>query len=181
MPRFLFEMNIEEKKKQVEKLKEILGSSDAVVMADYSGLTVSEVNELRGKLAEIGADFKVVKNTLLRIALDNVGLKDGRLEGPTAALFSQGADPFDSIRTLVSFLKEKGKGEVRFGFFEKSFIEASKVKDLASIPGKDILQANFVSQLSSPLYRFVNVLGGGPQRLASVLNQIARSGGGENS
>jgi large subunit ribosomal protein L10 len=174
-------MITEDKKEQVEKLIEVADASDAVVMSDYSGLTVSEVNELRGKLAELGADLKVVKNTLLGIALEKAGLKNGGLSGPTAVLFSQNADPLESIKTLVSFLKEKGKGEVKFGFFEKAFVEASRIKELAAIPGMDVLQAQLVSHLSSPLYRFANVLSGGPQRLAGVLNQIAKLGGGESS
>jgi large subunit ribosomal protein L10 len=88
-PRFFIDMTTEDKKKQVERIAETAGASEAVVMSDYSGLTVSEVNELRGKLAEIGADLKVVKNTLLGIALEEAGLENGELSGPTATLFSR--------------------------------------------------------------------------------------------
>jgi ribosomal protein L10 len=77
------------------------------------------------------------------------------------------------------YFREAGKGEVKFGFFEKAFVDAPRVLELAALPGRPVLEARLVSQLSSPLYRFASVLNGNVQRLVSVLNQVAKVGGGE--
>jgi len=168
----------EEKKLQVEKLSEEIAASEAVVLADYSGLSVSQVQSLRGKLSDLGASFKVIKNTLINLAFEKAGLKDGELEGPTAVLLSQKADPIEVIKALVTSLKEAGKGEVKFGFFEKDFLAAPQVLELSALPGKKALQAKLVSQLISPVWRFANALSYGQKSLVMVLSQVAKSKGG---
>ncbi|MEX1061523.1 MAG: 50S ribosomal protein L10 [Patescibacteria group bacterium] len=168
----------EEKKLQVEKLSEDLAASDAVVLSDYSGLSVAQVQTLRGKLAELGASFKVIKNTLIKLAFEKANLKDGELEGPTAVLLSQKADPIEVIKNLVSTFKEAGKGEVKFGFFEKGFLAAPQVLELSALPGKKGLQAKLVSQLVSPIWHFSNALSYGPRSLVMVLSQVANAKGG---
>lgn len=181
-----------QKIKQVEELAEKAAQSGAVVFADYSGLTVTEMSELRKKLAGIGADLRVVKNTLLRLALEKVGLSakggEEKLEGPTAALFSGRADPLESIKTLVLFLKEKGKGAVKFGFWtakggpasggEKARIEIARISELAMIPSKSVLQARFVSQLKSPIFKLAYILSSPQQKLVLVLDRFLKSKGG---
>jgi len=171
-------MATEDKKEQVEKITEELAASNAVVLADYSGLTVAEVNELRTKLSELGAGFRVVKNTLLRIAFEQAGLKDGELAGPTAVLTSGQADPIESVKALAAALKEKGKGEVKFGFFEKAFLDAGRVMEIASLPGEQALRTQLVYQLFSPVARFANALSHGQRSLVSVLDQIGKARGG---
>ena len=178
---FYLKMVAEEKKQQVEALSAEMAASDAVILADYSGLTVSDIQGLRGKLADLGASFKVIKNTLIGISFEKAGLKDGELEGPSAILISGKSDPIEAIKTLVATLKEKGKGEVKFGFFEKAFMDSGKVLELATLPGKQVLQARFVSKLISPVYRLANALSYNQRSLVVVLDQIAKSkGGAEN-
>ena len=168
----------EEKKQQVESLSQEMASSEAVILADYSGLSVSQVQSLRNKLSELGASFKVIKNTLIGLSFKEAGLKDGELEGPTAILLSQGADHMEAIKSLVTTLKESGKGAIKFGFFEKSYLGQMQVMELASLPGKKVLQAKLVSQLSSPVWRFANALSYSSRSLVMVLNGIAKSKGG---
>lgn len=168
----------EEKVRQVEELAQGAAGSGAVVFADYSGLTVTEMSELRKKLSEIGANFLVVKNTLIGLALKKAGLDSESLEGPTAVLLTLSADPIESIKILVSYLKEKAKGEVKFGFFEKSLMVAAGIADLALIPGKAVLQARLVSQLSAPIYKLAYVLSAQQQKLVMVLDAISKSKGG---
>lgn len=172
-------MVTEEKTKQVENLAQEIANSETIVFSDYAGLTVTEMTELRRKLSELGADFKVVKNTLLRRALEKEGLSlsDG-LTGPTVALFSGESDPIESVKVLVTYLKDKGRGEVKSGFFEKVFIAASELKTLASLPGIAALQARLVVQLSAPIRKFAYLLSGNQQKLVSVLDRIATARGG---
>ena len=179
-----------QKIKQVEDLAKEAAQSGAVIFTDYRGLTVAEMAELRRRLFELGADLHVVKNTLLRLALEKADLQDGELEGPTAAMFSRTADPIESTKVLVLFLKEKGKGAVKFGFFsakggsasggEKALVEAARIADLAAIPGKAVLQARLVFQLSSPLFKLAYVLSSQQKKLVMVLDQIAKTKGGES-
>ena len=173
-------MASEEKIKQVEELAEKASQSGAVVFSDYSGLTVTEMFELRKKLTELGADLRVVKNTLLRLAMAKAGLKGGEIEGPTSALFSRGADPIESIKTLAMFLKEKGKGALKFGFFEKALVKLDRLTELAEILPKPALQARLVSQLKSPLFKLAYVLSAQQQKLVLVLDRVAKSRGGVN-
>lgn len=169
----------DEKIKQVEEIAKEAQDSGAIIFSDYRGLTVSEMGELRKKLAEIGADLKVVKNTLLKFSLEKAKLAlSEELTGPTAVLFSKVADPIESIKTLVTFFKAKEKGEVKVGFFEKAQIIAADILSLAALPGKQALQARFVSQLLSPIYGLVHVLNGSRQRFVSVLDKIATAKGG---
>jgi large subunit ribosomal protein L10 len=168
----------QEKVNQIEELAKEAAESGAVVFSDYSGLTVTEMSELRKKLAAIGADLRVVKNTLLVLALEKADLKDGELKGPTAALFSRSADPIESIKVLVSYLKEKAKGEVKFGFFEKNQTAAARLMELAVLPGKLVLQDQLVSQLSAPIYKLAYVLSVQQKKLVVILDAISKTKGG---
>ena len=183
----------EEKINQVEKLAKEAAESGAVMFSDYSGLTVVEMSELRKRLAVLGADLRVVKNTLLGLALEKAELKDGgldgsldepsnlagvRLKGPTAALFSRSADPIESIKVMVSYLKEKAKGKVKFGFFEKKPMTAEGFAELAMLPGKTVLQSILVSQLFSPIYKLAYVLSASQRKLVMALSQISKTRGG---
>lgn len=190
------------KEEKVQKVEELAGEAEesgAVVFADYRGLTVSEMAELRKKLSEIGADLKVVKNTLVKFALEKAKLPlsgqltgrpgraspqakfdavDSPLAGPTAVLFSKTADPIESIKTLVNFLKAKEKGEVKAGFWEKSTISVAQILDIAALPGKQVLQARLVSQLASPIYKLAYIFSSQRTKLVMALSQIAKAKGG---
>jgi len=168
----------EEKVNQIEELAKEAAESGAVVFSDYSGLTVMEMSELRKKLTALGADLRVVKNTLLRLAMEKASLPVEALEGPTAALFSLTADPIESVKTLVMFLKEKGKGALKFGFFDKVRIELDRLVELAAIMPKPVLQAKLVSQLKSPIFKLAYVLSSQQQKLVTVLSQISKTRGG---
>ncbi|MEX1068564.1 MAG: 50S ribosomal protein L10 [Patescibacteria group bacterium] len=168
----------EEKVQQVEELAKEATESGAVVFSDYSGLTVTEMSELRKRLSALGADLRVVKNTLLNLAMEKANFQIEGLEGPTAALFSRSADPIESIKILVSYLKEKAKGEVKFGFFEKAKTAAEGILELAALPGKAVLQAQLVSRLSSPIYKLAYVLSAQHQKIVMVLDQISKTRGG---
>ena len=190
----------QKKVQQVEELAKEAAESGAVVFSDYSGLTVAEMSELRKKLAVLGADLRVVKNTLLGLALEKAGLRSEKLassdrvlsseelEGPTAALFSHSADPIESIKVLVSYLKEKAKGEVKFGFFSAkggpasgggmTLMAAEGFAELAMLPGKLVLQTRLVSQLSAPIYKLAYVLSAQQQKLVMIFDAIAKTKGG---
>lgn len=173
-------MVTEGKIKQVENLAQEVANSEAIIFSDYAGLTVTEMTELRRRLSELGADFKVVKNTLLQLALEKEGLSlSDELTGPTVVFFSGESYPIESVKVLVTYFKDKGRGEVKAGFFEKVFIAASELKALASLPGVATLQVRLVAQLSAPIRKFAYLLSGNQQKLVSVLDRIAKQEGGD--
>lgn len=165
----------EEKIKQVEELSQKIQESGAVILSDYRGLSVAEMSQLRKQLSEIGADLKVVKNTLLRFALEKVKLPlSGELKGPTAVLLIEAGDPLESIKALVTFLKAKEKGEVKLGFWEKAAMSAAEVLALAALPGRKVLEARLVAQLASPINKLSYMLSGQSRRLVSVLDRMRK-------
>ncbi len=169
-----------DKVQQVEELSGGLKESRAVVFTDYTGLSVREVSELRKKLRELSAEFKVIKNTLISLAADKAQLPAADLGGPTAVLLSRKGDPIECIKAVVSFLKGKGKGTIKSGIFEGALKSAADVSELALIPSKAVLEGRLVGMLNAPISRFVNVMCGNQRSLVSVLSEVAKRRGGEN-
>lgn len=169
-----------EKIQTVEKLTEGLKESQAVLFADYSGLSVVEMTALRKKLSQLGAELKVVKNTLIKLAagkaklpLEDLPAESAGLSGPTAVLFSREADPIESFKAVVTAFKEKG--EVKFGVFEGDLLDAAKVLELARLPTKAVLEARLVGALSSPIMKFVLTLKESQRSLVAVLRATAEA------
>lgn len=166
-------------KKNVEKVKQLrekISQSKAVVVADYHGLNVNQVNDLRAKLSEQGMEMNVSKNTLLSIALkeENMEVKEfaQHLKGPTATFFAF-EDPIAPIKILFEFNKEFESPVVKAGLIEGAYNDGDKVKILSELPSKDELIARVVGGMKSPLTGFVNVLGGTQRNLVYVLSAIA--------
>ena len=136
----------------VDNLKEKLKAAKALILTDYSGLKVDQINQLRQNIKKSGGEFEVVKNTLLSKASENSDLKieKDKLEGNTAALWLY-SDDLAPLKALDTFIKKNELPKLKFGFWDKSLIEMEKIKELASLPGLAELQAKLVSFLKSPL------------------------------
>lgn len=143
---------LESKKKQVADITELLKGSQAGVLVDYRGLTVEQDTNLRSKLRENGVKYSVLKNTLLRFALDDAGLKelDPILHGPTA-LATSADDAVAPAKVLVDFAKENEALEIKAGFVNGNVISIDEVKAYASIPSKEVLIAKILGSLQSPV------------------------------
>jgi large subunit ribosomal protein L10 len=165
-----------EKEAQITLLADELGKINGAVFTDYRGLTVREITELRSKLREGGASYRVVKYTLLGQALKRAGIKVelGSLEGPLAVAFSTG-DIAATSKTIVDFAREKEALQVNGGIFEGEWTEADTIKRLALLPSRDELYAKVVGSLNAPLSGLVGVLVNVPRGLVSVLQQYADS------
>jgi len=165
--------NLEEKKQVVEEIKNRLQKSQGVVLTDYRGLNVAEVTELRAKLREAGIEFKVLKNTLTRIAAGEVGLKglDPYLEGPTAIAFGI-EDPIAPAKILSEFARTHKALEIKGGILENRVIDVKEVKALADLPSKEVLLAKLLGAMQSPLYGFAGTLQGLLRNLVYVLDAV---------
>lgn len=145
----------------VEEIRARLEKTQGAVLADYRGLNVAEVTELRSKLREAGVDFKVLKNTLVRIAAQDIGLAglEQYLEGPTAIAFSND-NPVTPAKILSEFAKTHKNLELKAGILENRVIDLEGVKALADLPPREVLLAQVLGAMQSPMQGFVGSLHG---------------------
>ena len=148
-----------EKVAEVELLTDRLGESQGLVLADFQGLTVEEVSELRGKCREKGVFFRVVKNRLAKRAAstgDFAGLED-MLTGPTGIAFGM-ESAVDPAKVLVDFAKDNEKLNIKGGFLDGVVLTPAEVEALSKIPGREELLSMIARTFQAPAQNFVGVL-----------------------
>lgn len=162
-----------DKEAVVAELEEKFSTAKSMVVTDYMGLDVAAITELRKQLREAGVDYKVVKNTLARIAAKNAEIEEINdfFVGPTAIAFGI-EDAVSPAKVLVDFSKDHDELEIKGGALNGEVINIDKVKSLAEIPPKDVLLAKAFAGMKAPLSGLVNVLQGNLRGLVQVLNQI---------
>lgn len=162
-----------EKEAVVKEMVEKLSTSKSVVVTDYKGLDVGALTELRKRLREAGVEYKVIKNTLARIAAKKAEWEDLNqlFVGPTAIAFGI-EDAVSPAKILVDFSKENNALEIKGGALNGEFIGSDKVKSLAEIPPREILLSQVLAGMKSPISGLVNVLSGNLRGLVQVLSQI---------
>lgn len=166
-------LNLEAKKQLVEEIKERLQKIQGAVLADYRGLNVAEMTELRSKLREAGIEFKVLKNTLTRKAADEIGLEglEPYLEGPTAIAFGID-DPVAPAKILSDFAKTHKALELKAGILENRVIDVKGIKALADLPSKEVLLAQVLAGMQSPMYGFAGSLQGVLRKFVYALDAV---------
>jgi len=153
-------MNKEEKERVVAELTERLRRSQALIAADYRGLTMPEIDGLRGELLKHGARFSVVKNTLTRRAAEaaEVDALLALLEGPTAIAFLESdGDPIAVAKALGDAARTTRALAVKGGVLEGRAITAEDVANLAKLPPADVLRAQVVGAIAAPLTTIVGI------------------------
>ena len=179
-------MQRSEKEQVVAELVERLRSTDTLIVADYRGLSVTEINNLRGQLLEHGARFTVVKNTLTRRAAEEAGADAllALLDGPTAIAFLESdGDPVAVAKALSTAARETKVLEIRGGILDGQQIGEADVKSLATLPAADVLRAQLVSAVSGPLMTVVGLFTAPLRDLVNVIDarikQLEEQGGAE--
>jgi large subunit ribosomal protein L10 len=159
----------------VAEIKEKLTASSAVILTDYRGLTVKEMQSLRTSVRKAGGDVKVYKNTLTVLAVRELAMPqmDDLLQGPTLFTFAAG-DPVSTAKALMDFAKDHQQLEVKGGFIESQVVGADSVKALASLPSREQLLAKLLGTMNNPMSQFVRVLNGPAAAFARALNAIAQ-------
>ena len=153
-------MKKEDKERVVADLTERLRTTETLVVADYRGLTMPQIDELRTKLIEHGARFAVVKNTLTRRAAEAAGADAllALLEGPTAIAFLESeGDPVAVAKALVDAARETRVLEVKGGLLEGRPIEAGEIESLAKLPPADVLRGQVLGAITAPLTAIVGL------------------------
>jgi large subunit ribosomal protein L10 len=164
-------MPTEKKEKVVKTLEEIFAKAKAGVITNYRGLKTPEINELRRKLKENDAEYKVVKNSLAQIAAKNTGnaYLDNTLKGPVGVAFGYG-DAAKMVKTVSDHLRTtKSAMKMEWGFIDKRVFTGDELETLAKLPSREILLAKVVGGMQAPVYGIVNVLAAPLRGLAQVL------------
>jgi large subunit ribosomal protein L10 len=158
--------------KAVEELEERFRRNPYVFLADYRGLTVSDLAALRRRLREAGVEFHVAKNTLLRIAAERAGLTglERYLKGPTAVAFATTSE-IDAARALSEYARTSRILTLKGGMIGRLPITSEDVAELAALPGKPQVQANLVGAVQGPMASLVGVLTNALSGIVYALDQ----------
>jgi large subunit ribosomal protein L10 len=164
------------KEELVTELNQSFGDAALVVVTQQSGMTVAESTELRARMREAGAGYKVTKNRLAKLALAGTTYEpiSDLFNGPTAIAFS--ADPVAAARVAVNYAKENDKLVVIGGAMGETLLDENAVKALAALPSLDELRGKLVGMLNTPATRIAGVLQAPAGQLARVIGAYANQG-----
>lgn len=165
-------MKKSDKERVVSELAERLKTSPTLIVADYRGLTMPQIDALRGQLLEHGARFAVVKNTLTRRAAEAAGVEMllAMLEGPTAIAFLESeGDPVAVAKALSTAARETQVLIIRGGIMEGRAITGDDVQNLAKLPPTDVLRAQVVAAIAAPMTTIVGLFNAPLRDLVGVL------------
>ena len=169
-------MDRTEKENMVSSLKGLFEGTNLMVVTQQSGLTVAESTDLRNRMREAGASFKVTKNRLARLALD--GTKFAELtplfSGPTAVATSD--DAVAAAKVAVGFAKDNDKLVIIGGALDGQVLDVDRIKALAALPSLDELRAKIVGMISTPATRIAQVLSAPGSQVARVISAYSEKG-----
>jgi len=170
-------MNREEKSVAIEEIAAQIGESEAIFAIDYRGITVTQAAELRSKLREADASFRVVKNRLTKLAAEKAGEDrlGTMLQGPTALTFVRG-DTAQAAKAITTFNKEHEVLTFKGGFMAETVLDENSFKAISRLPSREVLNGQLAGVVASPITGLVRGLGAMIQGLALQLGQIAEQG-----
>ncbi len=169
-------MNKEEKTREVQILKDKLSRAVNVIIADHTGINVAGISILRRRLKEGGAEFRVAKNTLLKIAVADTDLEqlNKHFQGPTSVVFGYD-DPTVPIKIIYDSIKEFEKPVFKSLFYEGKEYDFGFLKRLAELPSKNEVLAGLIGTLDGVISQFISVIEGATRELIGTLDALARS------
>jgi large subunit ribosomal protein L10 len=162
-----------EKENLVASMHKTFEDSSIVVITHYSGLTVTEMSDLRMQMLDVGAGFKVTKNRLARLAINGTKYQplESMFTGPTAIAYSND-DPIAPAKILQDFAEKDDTFSIKTGIMDGKILTADEVVVLAKLPSRDELLGKVVGSIQSPLYGFAVVLNGLLRNLVGVVSAI---------
>ena len=165
-----------EKREFVDSLASVFAETSMVVVTQNKGLNAAEVTDLRRKMREAGATFKVTKNRLAMLALVGTRFDSIKplLKGPTALAWA--TDPVAVAKVAVEFAKTNDKLELIGGALGAQTLDASGVRALAELPSLDILRARLLGMITTPATRIAGILQAPAGQLARVFGAYAKAG-----
>jgi len=155
-------MPTEKKVKLVDSLQEAFTKCSIGILTDYRGLTTTELNALRRKMTEAGVEYRVVKNSLAQIAFRQADREDiaDLFSGPVAVALGYGEVP-DTAKAVIEYISStRSSLAVKNGFFGDTILTAKEIDSLAKLPTREVLIAQVIGGIQSPITGLVNVLAG---------------------
>lgn len=168
-------MPTEAKERVVSDLVDYLKDAKGLVLTDFTGLTVEDATEFRRRCREANVDYRVVKNRLARLAVEQTGFQGviDHFRGPTGIMTAL-EDPIAPARVVRAFAKQFGRPMVKIGWIEGAILEQGEVARLADLPSRDELLARVTAGIGGPLSGFVGTLTSLLQSLVGTLESIAK-------
>lgn len=162
------------KESLVAEIKDRFNASEAVIMADYRGLTVKQMQMLRRQVREAGGEIKIYKNSLTEIAVRELALPsmDAYLEGPTAFVFIA-EDAVAPAKALTAFAKANPALELKGGFVQNQVVDAAGVKAIATLPSREELIAKLLGTMLNPIVGFARTCNGTTEAFARTVQAVA--------
>lgn len=163
------------KKEVVSKLKEKIQKTLLAIVTNHKGISVAEITDLRKRLHKNNAEYKIAKNTLLKIAIKDTDLTELEklLEGPTAILLGYG-EPTQAAKTIVEFMKEVEKGEIKGGLLDGKLLTKEEIKAFASLPSKEILIGQIAGLLVANTQSIAGIFESLIRDLALLCEEVAK-------
>jgi len=161
-----------QKEAEVAELQKLFNESEAVILTNYRGLNVAQDVQLRTQMRKAGIDYRVAKNTLIKIACNQNGINnlDEYLNNPTAVAFAK--DPVEVAKIFSSFIKENKMTEIKAGLLGKTVIKASQVEDLAKLPTREVLLAQVAGAMQAPMASFAGCAAAMLRQLVTVVDKV---------
>ena len=168
-------MPTQQKIKAVENLEKQVRESSGFIITSFKGVKTVEFNEMRQKPRPSKSEYRVVKNSLTRIALKNAGMAElaDALQGPSAIVLERG-DALAAIKIVFDFIKTHENIKIHGGFFDGKVISDKDLKAIASLPSRDVLLSKLLGTLQASAVNLVSVLQAPARDLVSVLDQVAQ-------
>jgi len=168
-------MPTELKKQTVEEFVKEAKEAKGLIVTSFKGLKTTEFNEIRAKIRPFQSEYRVVKNSLTRIALKNAGLTElaDALKGPSAVVVERG-DAMATIKAFFDFAKTHENIKVTGGSLDGKVLSGQQLKNIASLPSREVLLSQLLGTLQAPMVNLVSVLQAPIRDLVSVLDQAAK-------
>jgi len=168
-------MDKSQKTEQVDQIKNEWRDVQSIILAEYRGLDVPTITSIRDEFRKVGCHYRVLKNTLVRIAIQGTKVEplSKQLVGPTAVIWST-ESPSLPAKVATKIAKDHEKFVIRAGYFDGQVYDAKGVGDLATMPGKDELRAQYLMTLLAVPTDFVRMLAAGPTNFLYALQARER-------
>lgn len=169
--------NLELKKQAVAEIAEKIKNSESMVVVSYTGITVEQITNLRTKFREANVDYCVLKNTLVRRALNDLNIEgmDEHLLGPSAFAFGDAVNPAKIVADFIDAEKDNAKKmQIKAGVIDGRVIDVNEVRALAKLPGRDVLIAKMMGSMNAPITNFVGVLSATLRSLVYALDSVRK-------
>lgn len=173
-------MNKEQKAESVQEIKEMITSSEALYLTDFSGLTVEEVNEIRKEFFKSGVKYKVVKNTLTVRALKETDKYSSHIEklteslnGPTGIVFAS-ENPVAPAKIIKKYFEKIQKPKLKVAILENEMYDSKSLNTLASLPSKEEVIASILGSLDAPASGIVGSINAVMRDLFSVIEEVGK-------